>query len=64
MGNYIDIASGKSSTIKFLPIQATSPVFDTEMPAYKTSSKIVLYFTYDGIEYASVYNCKTGKVFK
>lgn len=64
MGNYIDIASGKSSTIRFLPIQATSPVFDTEMPAYKTSSKIVLYFTYDGIEYASVYNCKTGKVFK
>ena len=64
MNNYIDISSGKSAKIKFSPRQATSPVFDTETPAYKTSSKIVLYFTYDGIEYASVYNYKTGKVFK
>ncbi len=59
-----NISAGKSDKITFSVSQASSPVFDTKMPAYKKTSKIVLYFTYDGINYASVYNVKSGKVFK
>lgn len=59
-----NISAGKTEKITFSVSQASSPVFDTKMPAYKKTSKIILYFTYDGINYASVYNVKTGKVFK
>lgn len=59
-----NISSGKTVKIVYTPKWVTSPVIDTKMPAYGKNSKIALYFRCDGIEYVSVYNVKTGQVYK
>ena len=59
-----NIAVGKTVKLTYTPNQVSSSFLDTRMPAYGKTSNIVLYFNYDGIEYASVYNVKTGQVYK
>lgn len=59
-----NISAGKTVKLTYTPNQVSSSFLDTRMPAYGKTSNIVLYFNYDGIEYASVYNVKTGQVYK
>ena len=63
-GNTNSIAAGKSAKITFSVNQVPSPFLDTKMPAYLKTSKIIINFNYNGINYASVYNVKTGNVFE
>lgn len=62
--DYIDISVGKTKTANFTPMDYIFTLEGMKYCTYKKTSDVVLYFKYDGLEYASVYNLKKGHVYK
>ena len=62
--DHLDISVGKKESTNFTFMDLIFTEDGVRHYSYNKNSNVVIYFRYDGLEYASVYNYSKGEVFK
>lgn len=62
--DHLDISVGKKASTNFTFMDLIFTEEGVRYYSYNKNSNVVIYFRYDGLEYASVYNLKKGHVYK
>jgi fibronectin type 3 domain-containing protein len=62
--DHLDISVGKKESASFTFMDLIFTEDGVRHYSYNKNSNVVIYFRYDGLEYASVYNYNKGQVFK